>query len=57
MNDACCLGTLLAIGIYMAHHIMTDFLFSRLGHIIIDILCMGLELVNLLLGNDRLAIL
>lgn len=57
MNDPCRLRTLLSIGIDMAHHVMTHFLFPGLGHIIVDILRMALQFVNLFLGDNRLAVL
>ena len=53
MNDALSLGALLPIGIYMGHNIMAHFLFSRLCHLIIDIVLIGFQLVNLLLGNGK----
>ena len=51
------LGALLPVSVYMAHHIMTHFLFPGPGHFVIDILSMGLQFVNLFLGDHRLAVL
>ena len=57
MNDPGSLGALLPIGIDMTHHIMTDLGLPGLGHIIIDILSMCLQLIDLLLSNTRTSIL
>ena len=56
MNDTSRLRTLLSICVHMAHDIMADFLFPRFRHIIIDVFGVGLQLVNLLLGNNRPAV-
>ena len=57
MDNSCCLGTLLSISIYMTHNIMADNLFPFLCHLVINILCVCLQLINLLLGDNRLSIL
>ena len=53
MDNPLRLRTLYAVCIYMGHHIVADFLFSCLCHIIIDILRMCLQLIDLLLGNRQ----
>ena len=55
--DTCRLGALLSVSIYMAHHIVADFLFPCFCHIIIDILGMSFQFVDLFLCDDRLSIL
>ena len=57
MDDPGSLGTLLSIRIHMAHNVMAYFLLSGFGYIVIDIIRMCLHLIDLLLGNDRPAIL
>ena len=53
MDDALCLRALGAICVHMAHHIMAHFFLTGLCHIIVDFICMGLQLINLLLGNIK----
>ena len=53
MDDSFCLGTLNSVSVHMRHYIMTDFLFPCFCHIIIDVLCMGFHLIDLLLGNMK----
>ena len=53
MDDALCLRTLAAVCVYVGHNIMAHLFFTGLGHIIIDIVLMGLQLVDLLLGNGK----
>ena len=50
MNNPLCLGALLTISIYMRHYIMTDKTLTLLCNIIVDVICMGLQLVDLLLA-------
>ena len=57
MNDPCRLRTLQAVSIDMTHHIMPHFLLPLPGHLIVDILRMGLQLVDLFLCDDRLTVL
>ena len=56
MNDACCLGALLSVGVHMAHDIVTHFLFSCPGHLIIDILGVCLQFFNLFIRDDGLTV-
>ena len=42
MNNSLCLRTLGSVGIHMGHYIMTYFLFPCLGHIIINVVFIGL---------------
>ena len=37
----------------MGHYIMTDLFFAGFCHVIIDILCMGFQLIDLFLGNGQ----
>ena len=57
MDDPCRLGALHAVRIDMAHHIVTHLFFPRFRHIVIDVLCVRLQLVDLLLRDDRSAVL
>ncbi len=51
MDDPLRLGALHPIGIDVAHYIVPDLPLACLGHIIIDVLCVGLKLGNLLVGD------
>ena len=51
MDNAFCLRALYAVCVHMAHNIVTYFFFSCLCNIIIDVICMGFQLVDLLLCN------
>lgn len=53
MDDPLCTRALYAVGVNMAHHIMTHLFFARLGYIIIDILCMRLQFGNLRVCNRQ----
>ena len=53
MDNSLGIRTLYAIGIYMAHYIMPDFLFPGNGNIIVDIVLVCFQLVNLLLGDRQ----
>ena len=57
MDDTCCLRALLSVCVYMAHYIMSDLFFAFLCHIVIDVIQMLLQLIDLLLCDDRFAIL
>ena len=50
VNNSLCLGALLTVSIYMRHYIMTNKALTLLCHIVVDIICMSLQLVNLLLA-------
>ena len=51
MNDALCLRALEAVGINMGHDIVADLFFARFGIRVIDVLSMGFELRDLLVGD------
>ena len=51
MNDPLRLRTLYAVGMDMAHHVVTHELLLRLRHLIIDILRGALQLCNLFLAD------
>ena len=51
VDNSLCLRTLQAIGIDMAHHVMPHKLLPGLGILIIDVILMGLQLIDLLLRN------
>ena len=53
MDDALCLGALQAVGIDMAHNIMADELFAGDGVLIVDIVLVGLQLGDLLIGDGK----
>ena len=53
MDNALGLGALLSIGVYMAHYVMSYFLLSCSGNIIIDVILMALKLIDLLLSNIK----
>ena len=44
MDDAGCLGALLAVGVNVAHHIMAHQLLARNGDLVVDIVHMGFQL-------------
>ena len=44
MDDACCLGALLAVGVNVAHHIMAHQLLARNGDLVVDVVHMGFQL-------------
>ena len=51
MDDALRLGALQAVGVDMAHHIMTHQLFPCGGVLVVDIVLVGLQLGDLLIGD------
>ena len=51
MDNARRLGTLLSVGIDVAHHIVPHFLLPRLRHLIIDVVGVGFEFRDLLVGD------
>ena len=57
VDDALGFGTLQTIGIDMAHDIMADYLFARNGIFIINILCMRLQLRDLLIRDRKAELL
>ena len=44
MDDAGCLGALLAVGINVAHHVVAHQLFALNGHFVVDVVHMGFQL-------------
>ena len=44
MDDTCCLGALLTVGVDVAHNVMTHQLFPLDGHFVVDIVHMGFQL-------------
>ena len=57
MDDTAGVRALLAIGIDMRHHIVADFLFPLRGDFIVNVLRMGLQLRDLLVGNRQAELL
>ena len=53
MDDARRFRALLAVGVDVAHHIMADHLLPLLGHLVVDVLGVGFQLVDLLLGDGQ----
>ena len=51
MDDGLGVGTLLAVGVDVAHNVMADQLFTGFRHVVVDIPGMGLHLIDLLLGH------
>ena len=51
MDDARRLGALQAVGVHMAHHVVAAFLFPADSVVIVDVLGMGLQLGDLLVGD------
>ena len=46
-------GTLLAIGVDVAHHVVAHQLLPGFRHVVVDVVGMGLQLVDLLLGDRK----
>ena len=57
MDDACCLGALLAVGVNVAHHIMAHQLLARNGDLVVDVVHMGFQLGHHFRGDIGLALL
>ena len=53
VNDALGFRTLTAIGVHMAHHIMTYFFLALLCHFIIDVIFMGDQLGDLFIADVK----
>ena len=53
VDNACRIGTSLAVCINMSHNVMADFLFARLCHVIVDVVYVLLKLLYLSLGNRQ----
>ena len=53
MDDSLCLRALHSIGVDMAHHIMANLFLTRLCHIVVDILRVGLQLFDLLFADGK----
>ena len=51
MDDALGVGALQAIGVHMAHHVVAAFLFPADGILIVDVVLVGFQLGNLLVGD------
>ena len=51
MDDTCGFGRNLAKGIDMAHYVMAHFFLPRTSHFIVDVVLIGLHLIDLFLGN------
>ena len=51
MDNGLRVRALLAVGVNVAHDVVADQLLPGLGHIVIDSLGVGLQLVDLLLGH------
>ena len=51
MDDALCFGAEKAIGINIRHNIMADLFFALVDDVEVDVLDMGLQFVDLVLGN------
>ena len=53
MDDPLRLGALHTIGVDVAHHIMANLLLPRLGNLVVDVVLVGLELGDLLVGDRQ----
>ena len=53
MDDSFRFRTLHSICIYMRHYIMTHLTFTFLGNLIINVICVSLQLIDLLLCNVK----
>ena len=42
---------LLSVGVHVGHDVMADLLLPGLGDVVVDVLCMGLQLIDLFLGD------
>ena len=51
MDDSFCIWTLAAIGVHMAHHIVTNQLLTLTGDFIVNLVLVGFQLCNLLVGD------
>ncbi len=57
VDDALRRRALLAVGVDMAHHIVANHALPRLGHLEVDVLDMGAQLVELLVGDVQTQLL
>ncbi len=57
MNDPRRLRALLPVSVHMAHDIVADKLLALPCHLVVDVLGVRSQLVDLLLGDDRLSVL
>ena len=57
MDDACCLGTLLTVGVDMAHDVVAHQLFPLDGDFIVDVVHMSFQLGHHLGGDIGQALL
>ena len=57
VDDALGPGTLEAVGVNVAHHVVAAFLFPGGGILVVDVLPVGLQLLNLLLGDGKALLL
>ena len=53
MDDPRRFGALYPVGVHMAHDIVADFLFPCLGDLKIDVVAVGFQLGDLLVGNIK----
>ena len=53
MNDPLRLRALNAVSMYMGHHIVADQLLLSLCHLIINVILVGFQFVDLLLGDRQ----
>ena len=57
MDDARRLGALEPVGVYMAHHVVAAFPLPALGIFIIDVVLVGFQLGDLLVGDFQALLL
>ena len=57
MDDALGVGALQTVRIDVAHHIVTDQLFPRGGFLVVDVILVGFQLGNLLIGDGQALLL
>ena len=53
MDDALCLRTLAAVCVYVGHDVVAYLFLTGLCHVVVDVVLMGLQFVDLLLGDGQ----
>ena len=53
MDNAFCFGALHTVGVHMAHDIVAHLFFARLGDFIVNVVGVGFEFGDLLVGNRQ----
>lgn len=53
MDDALGFGALDSVGVNMGHNVVADQLFLGFGYVVIDVILVGFQFVDLLLGDGK----